>query len=230
MLHLHQQRRNSRAVRFRHEDRVEYDRRTPSGIIAADEGEILFDGQPVTLGGPHEANDLVSLQSGARLYVNYCLGCHSAKYVRYNRLAADLQIDAAALGCGVERDVRLRTRPAGSFEAWAASLRAHFAQIVGTSPSAYRRCGGRMASLPMYGAHRTPNSPSTIRGRVVGPRHGDVAALADLPDVGELAHRVVRQLGLQPRRDGERAGVRQQQRVAVGRGPREFAGRAKPPG
>ena len=31
-----------------------------------------------------------SLQRGARNFVNYCLGCHSAKYVRYNRLAADL--------------------------------------------------------------------------------------------------------------------------------------------
>lgn len=31
-----------------------------------------------------------SLQRGARYFVNYCLGCHSAKYVRYNRLAEDL--------------------------------------------------------------------------------------------------------------------------------------------
>jgi ubiquinol-cytochrome c reductase cytochrome c1 subunit len=35
---------------------------------------------------PHEPTDLVSLQSGARLFVNYCLGCHSAQYMRYNRL------------------------------------------------------------------------------------------------------------------------------------------------
>jgi ubiquinol-cytochrome c reductase cytochrome c1 subunit len=35
---------------------------------------------------PHERTDLVSLQSGARLFVNYCLGCHSAQYMRYNRL------------------------------------------------------------------------------------------------------------------------------------------------
>lgn len=31
-----------------------------------------------------------SLQRGAKYFVNYCLGCHSAKYVRYNRLALDL--------------------------------------------------------------------------------------------------------------------------------------------
>ena len=35
---------------------------------------------------PHEPTDIVSLQSGARLYVNYCLGCHSAQYVRYKSL------------------------------------------------------------------------------------------------------------------------------------------------
>ena len=31
-----------------------------------------------------------SLQRGAANFVNYCLGCHSAQYVRYNRMAADL--------------------------------------------------------------------------------------------------------------------------------------------
>ena len=35
---------------------------------------------------PHDPNDLASLQTGAKLYVNYCLGCHSAQYMRYNRL------------------------------------------------------------------------------------------------------------------------------------------------
>ena len=36
---------------------------------------------------PHDPRDLVSLQSGARTFVNYCLGCHGAQYQRYNRLA-----------------------------------------------------------------------------------------------------------------------------------------------
>ena len=30
--------------------------------------------------------DMAALQSGARLFVNYCLNCHSASYMRYNRL------------------------------------------------------------------------------------------------------------------------------------------------
>ena len=34
--------------------------------------------------------DIAAVQSGAKLFVNYCLSCHSAKYMRYNRLAEDL--------------------------------------------------------------------------------------------------------------------------------------------
>jgi ubiquinol-cytochrome c reductase cytochrome c1 subunit len=36
---------------------------------------------------PHNPRDLVSLQAGARTYVNYCLGCHSVQYMRYSGLA-----------------------------------------------------------------------------------------------------------------------------------------------
>jgi ubiquinol-cytochrome c reductase cytochrome c1 subunit len=37
-------------------------------------------------------DNVASLQRGAKYFVNYCLGCHSAQYVRYNRLAEDLQL------------------------------------------------------------------------------------------------------------------------------------------
>ena len=35
---------------------------------------------------PKRTNDMAALQNGAKLFVNYCLGCHSAAYMRYNRL------------------------------------------------------------------------------------------------------------------------------------------------
>lgn len=35
---------------------------------------------------PIDENDQASLQRGARHFVNYCLNCHSAGYMRYNRL------------------------------------------------------------------------------------------------------------------------------------------------
>ena len=39
-----------------------------------------------------DTSDVQSLQRGARIFVNYCMGCHSASYMRYNRLAKDLGI------------------------------------------------------------------------------------------------------------------------------------------
>ena len=35
---------------------------------------------------PNKTNDLEALQKGAKLFVNYCLNCHSAAFMRYNRL------------------------------------------------------------------------------------------------------------------------------------------------
>ena len=36
---------------------------------------------------PNSLNDLAALQRGAHLFVNYCLNCHSAESMRYNRLS-----------------------------------------------------------------------------------------------------------------------------------------------
>ena len=35
---------------------------------------------------PNKVNDLAALQNGAKLFVNYCLNCHSAAFMRFNRL------------------------------------------------------------------------------------------------------------------------------------------------
>jgi len=50
-----------------------------SGAHAA-EGGIAWDK------APSRTNDLASLQNGAKLFVNYCLNCHSAAFMRFNRL------------------------------------------------------------------------------------------------------------------------------------------------
>lgn len=46
----------------------------------AEEGGIPWDK------APERTNEVASLQNGAKLFVNYCLNCHSAAYMRYNRL------------------------------------------------------------------------------------------------------------------------------------------------
>ncbi|APW36934.1 cytochrome c1 [Rhodoferax koreense] len=35
---------------------------------------------------PSKTNDMAALQNGAKLFVNYCLNCHSAAFMRFNRL------------------------------------------------------------------------------------------------------------------------------------------------
>jgi ubiquinol-cytochrome c reductase cytochrome c1 subunit len=35
---------------------------------------------------PDRTKDMAALQNGAKLFVNYCLNCHSAAFMRYNRL------------------------------------------------------------------------------------------------------------------------------------------------
>lgn len=39
-----------------------------------------------------DVGNLYSLQRGARNFVNYCLGCHGAKYMRYSQVAGDLAL------------------------------------------------------------------------------------------------------------------------------------------
>jgi ubiquinol-cytochrome c reductase cytochrome c1 subunit len=39
-----------------------------------------------------DVSDSASLQRGAKTFVTYCLGCHSAKHIRYKRIAIDLDI------------------------------------------------------------------------------------------------------------------------------------------
>lgn len=51
----------------------------PALALASSAG-LKLDRAPVNL------NDLPSLQRGAKVFVNYCLNCHSANYMRYNRL------------------------------------------------------------------------------------------------------------------------------------------------
>jgi len=70
---------------------------------------------------PVDLNDLVSLQRGVHVFVNYCLNCHSASHMRYNRLRdlglSDDQIRDNLIFTGVKvgepMNVALSTREAG---------------------------------------------------------------------------------------------------------------------
>jgi ubiquinol-cytochrome c reductase cytochrome c1 subunit len=45
--------------------------------------------------------DRASLQRGARNFMNYCNGCHSLKYMRYQRMADDMQIPLNTLSANL---------------------------------------------------------------------------------------------------------------------------------
>src|SRR5688572_32857788 len=53
--------------------------------FASGGGDLPYTFKPST-------TNLPSLQRGPRDFMNYCSGCHSLKYLRYNRLAKDLEI------------------------------------------------------------------------------------------------------------------------------------------
>lgn len=57
-----------------------------SPVFAAGGGNAHLDEVDIDL------SDKASLQRGAQIFVNYCLSCHSAKFMRYNRMAEDLEI------------------------------------------------------------------------------------------------------------------------------------------
>ena len=65
-----------------------------AAVVAALTALVAFGaGEPMEL-APANTNieNTPSLQRGAKYFVNYCLGCHSAQYVRYNKLAEGLQL------------------------------------------------------------------------------------------------------------------------------------------
>ena len=41
----------------------------------------------------NDVSDIDSLQRGARNFFNYCVACHSLKYIRYNQIAEDLDLE-----------------------------------------------------------------------------------------------------------------------------------------
>ncbi len=69
-------------------------------------------------------SDKASLQNGAKLFVNFCLSCHSAEYSRYNRVAEDLDIPLWQLKENLmfttdkEGDLMKTTMPAEDSKKW----------------------------------------------------------------------------------------------------------------
>jgi ubiquinol-cytochrome c reductase cytochrome c1 subunit len=62
-----------------------------AALLVAAPGHVAAAGPSVPLESANiNVGNQASLQRGARLYMNYCLGCHSLQFVRYNTMAEGL--------------------------------------------------------------------------------------------------------------------------------------------
>jgi ubiquinol-cytochrome c reductase cytochrome c1 subunit len=89
---------------------------------AAEHGAATVNWQEWKAG--NEVTNAASLQRGAANFVNYCLGCHSLKYMRYERMAKDLniptdQLKVSLIPTGAKpTDYMLSTFPKVDSEEW----------------------------------------------------------------------------------------------------------------
>ena len=103
------------------------------GPVHASGGGVAWDKFP-----KERLADSAALQNGAKLFVNYCLGCHSAAYVRYNRLR-DLGLT----------DDASHVNPNGGAIALGHPLGMSGARLVTTAAYELKRRGGRYALCTM---------------------------------------------------------------------------------
>lgn len=94
-----------------------------AGAAAAADGGHGADVQWQQWRAGNDVTSTRSLQRGASNFVNYCLACHSLKYVRWSRLGEDLQIPSPLLATllptgAKETDYILSSFPGADGEAW----------------------------------------------------------------------------------------------------------------
>lgn len=142
----------------------------------------------------HAGNDtanIASLQRGARNFMNYCVGCHSLKYVRYSRMASDLHITTAQLQANL---MPITARPSDYIEtslngadavAWFGKEPPDLSLIVRA------REGGADYVYRFLKAFYTDKSRSTRTNNLVFENTAMPAVLSDLSGVQDAVYRNV---------------------------------------
>jgi ubiquinol-cytochrome c reductase cytochrome c1 subunit len=109
-------------------------------------------------------NDPVSLQRGAQVFVNYCMGCHSAAYMRYNRLQ-DLGVTESQIrdnliltGSKVGDLMAIAMNPKESREWFGAP--APDLTVIARSRSSTAGSGGDWLYTYLRGFYRDPSRPT----------------------------------------------------------------------
>ncbi|MFK5894320.1 MAG: cytochrome c1 [Pseudomonadota bacterium] len=61
-----------------------------ASMVIFSQSSLASGGGPELKSADIDVSDQASLQRGAKMFTDYCLSCHSAKFVRFNRVAEDL--------------------------------------------------------------------------------------------------------------------------------------------
>src|SRR6185312_11875019 len=61
-----------------------------AGLVVA--SQAFAEGEGTLSVANVRVDNIAAVQRGARVYFNYCSGCHSIKYMSYSRLAEDLKL------------------------------------------------------------------------------------------------------------------------------------------
>lgn len=94
------------------------------GLLLASTNVIAAAGPDTAHKAPVDLSDKQSLQRGAGLFANYCISCHSAKFMRYERMALDIGIPEKVLrenfmfGTDKPGDTMTIAMPAAAAESW----------------------------------------------------------------------------------------------------------------
>jgi ubiquinol-cytochrome c reductase cytochrome c1 subunit len=128
------------------------------GLAGAAESETPLDRAPI------DTHDAASLQRGARTFVNYCLNCHSANYMRYNRLhdigLTDAQIrDNLIFGDGKVGDLMKIAMDAKDAKQWFGAAPPDLT-VIARSRSSHAGSGADWLYTYLRGFYRDPKRPT----------------------------------------------------------------------
>lgn len=127
-------------------------------VALAASTEVRLDRAPI------DERDLVSLQRGVHLFVNYCLGCHSAGYMRYNRLVElglnEQQIRDNLIFTGVKvGDLMKSALDPKEAKAWF-DINPPDLTVIARSRSSHAGSGADWLYTYMRGFYRDPSRPN----------------------------------------------------------------------
>src|SRR5262245_17480008 len=134
----------------------------------------------------NDITNVASLQRGARNFVNYCMGCHSARYVRYGRLGQDLGLSEQQVidnlmftGERIHDTMRISMRPEDA------------ARWFGTTPPDLSLIARSRGTDYLYSFLKSfyvdPSRPTGVNNRVM-PQTAMPAVLWELQGVQEAVY------------------------------------------